>query len=160
MKRTAAEKRIMPIINRCPGLVVGVATVSSGPPPGGAKMWIETIIMPREESEPYVPAAERDRRNVLKAAAHEGRALRDAVLGFLDTNQLSGAVKWMSEPGFLPIITVHCTDLALSKLREAADFVVGCAAPIDAYPALVRPQPHLAPEAMLPAVSTLLEPRL
>jgi hypothetical protein len=122
-------------------------------------MWIETIIMPREELESYIPAPQRDRRNVLKVAASEGRALRDAVTGFLDTHQLSDAVKWMSEPGFLPIITIHCTDLALSKLREAADFVVGCAAPVEAYPALVRPQPQLAPEAMLPAVAAY-EPRI
>jgi hypothetical protein len=122
-------------------------------------MWIETIIMPREDSESYVPAPQRDRRNVLKAAASEGRALREAVVGYVTAHQLSDAVKWMSEPGFLPIITIHCTDLALAKLREAAEFVVGCAAPIDAYPALVRPQPHLAPEAMLPAVS-VFEPRI
>lgn len=121
-------------------------------------MWIETIIMPREESEPYVPAQQRDRRNVLKAAASEARALRDAVLGFVSTHELSDGVRWMSEPGFLPIITIQCTDFALSKLREAADFVVGCAAPIDAYPALSHSRPHVAPEAMLPAVS-LLEPR-
>ena len=122
-------------------------------------MWIETIIMPREESEPYVPAQQRDRRNVLKAAANEGRALRNAVLGFLSDHQLSDAVKWISEPGFLPIITIHCTDSALAKLRDAADFVVGCAAPVDAYPALVQPRPHMAPEALLPAVS-VLETRL
>lgn len=122
-------------------------------------MWIETIIMPREESESYVPAPRRDRRGVLGVAAGEARALKDAVLGFLDAHQLTGAVKWMSEPGFLPIITVHCTDGALEKLREAADFVVGCAAPIDAYPALVRPQPHVAPEVLLPALP-VLEPRV
>ncbi|MFP2907261.1 hypothetical protein ACLESD_19875 [Pyxidicoccus sp. 3LFB2] len=117
-------------------------------------MWIETIIMPREESEPYVPVQQRDRRNVLKAAADEGRALRNAVQGFLSDHQLSDAVKWMSEPGFLPIITIHCTDYALAKLRDAAEFVVGCAAPVDAYPALAQPRPHVAPEALMPAVST------
>ncbi|WP_164018872.1 hypothetical protein [Pyxidicoccus trucidator] len=122
-------------------------------------MWIETIIMPREESEPYVPAQQRDRRNVLKAAANEGRALRDAVLDYLSTHQLSDAVKWMSEPGFLPIITIHCTDFALAKLRDAAEFVVGCAAPVEAYPALAQPGPHVAPEALLPAVS-MYESRL
>jgi hypothetical protein len=122
-------------------------------------MWIETIIMPREDSETYVPQPQRDRRNVLKAAASEGRALRDAVLDYLHANQLSDAVKWMSEPGFLPIITIHCTDFALAKLRDAAGFVVGCAAPVEAYPALARPQLPLTPEVLLPAV-TLLEPRV
>ncbi|MFP2934011.1 hypothetical protein ACLESO_54580 [Pyxidicoccus sp. 3LG] len=122
-------------------------------------MWIETIIMPREESEPYVPAPRRDRRILLKSATEESRALRDAVLGFVSENQLADAVRWMSEPGFLPIITIHCTDFALQKLREAAEFVVGCAAPVEAYPALVSPQPHMVPEALLPALAAL-EPRV
>ncbi|MCP3141458.1 hypothetical protein [Pyxidicoccus xibeiensis] len=122
-------------------------------------MWIETIIMPREEPEPYVPAPQRDRRSLLKSATAESRALRDAVLGFLSTNQLADAVRWMSEPGFLPIITIQCTERALEKLRDAAEFVVGCAAPVDAYPALVGPQPHLSPEVLLPAL-TQFEPRL
>jgi hypothetical protein len=116
-------------------------------------MWIETIIMPRDESEPYVPAQQRDRRNVLEAAASEGRVLRDAVLSYLSAHQLLDAVRWMSEPGFLPIITLHCTDSALAKLREAAGFVVGRAAPVDAYPALSRPHPHVSHETLLPAVS-------
>lgn len=122
-------------------------------------MWIETIIMPREESEPYVPSPQRDRRNLLKSAHEESRALRDAVLGFLRAHHLSDAVKWMSEPGFLPIITIHCTDFALAKLRDAAEFMVGCAAPVDAYPALQSPQPQLAPEVLLPALAAL-EPRV
>jgi hypothetical protein len=122
-------------------------------------MWIETIIMPREESEPFPAAPQRDRRVVLQAANAESRALRDAVLGYLGANGLLDAVRWMSEPGFLPVITLHCTDYALEKLREAAEFVVGCAAPIEVYHPLVGAEPTIAPEALLPAL-TLLEPRL
>jgi hypothetical protein len=122
-------------------------------------MWIETIIMPREESEPYVPSPQRDRRNLLKSATEESRALRDAVLRFLSAHQLSDAVKWMSEPGFLPIITIHCTEFALMQLRDAAEFVVGMAAPVDAYPALTSPQPHVTPAVLMPA-PIALEPRV
>lgn len=123
-------------------------------------MWIETIIMPREESESdFSVPGQRDRRAVLQAANAESCALRDAVVGFLGAHGLLDAVKWMSEPGFLPVITLHCTDYALEKLREAAEFVVGCAAPIEVYHPLVGAQPQVSPEALLPALS-MLEPRL
>lgn len=122
-------------------------------------MWIETIIMPREEEGAYVPSPQRDRRCLLQSATEEGRALRDAVLRFLSAHHLVDAVKWMSEPGLLPIITLHCTELALLKLREAAEFVVGCAAPVETYPELVGTQPTVAPAVLLPALSAL-EPRV
>ncbi len=123
-------------------------------------MWIETIIMPREESESYSSVSpQRDRRAVLQAANAESCALRDAVVGFLGAHGLLDAVKWMSEPGFLPVITLHCTDYALEKLREAAEFVVGCAAPIEVYHPLVGAEPTMTPEALMPALS-MLEPRL
>ncbi|MFP2960084.1 hypothetical protein ACLEPN_20215 [Myxococcus sp. 1LA] len=120
-------------------------------------MWIESIIMPREDdSEPYVPAPQRDRRSGMAAALEQSRKLRDAVQGFVSAHDLSDGVKWLSEPGLLPVITIHCTDFALAKLREAADFVVGCAAPIDTYPALVGTHAQVAPQAMLtPAMAHL-----
>ncbi|NTX00216.1 hypothetical protein HUA74_32660 [Myxococcus sp. CA051A] len=108
-------------------------------------MWIETIIMPREERGPrQPPPPPRDRRAVLLAAGEESRALRDQVMGFLSAHHLLGAVKWMSEPGFLPLVTLHCTERALEKLREAAEFVVGCAAPVDAYQPLTTTEPELS----------------
>ncbi|QSQ13205.1 hypothetical protein [Myxococcus landrumensis] len=109
-------------------------------------MWIETIIMPREEGESRTPPAPRDRREVLQAAGEESRALRDSVVGFLDANHLLDAVKWMSEPGFLPLITLHCTELALEKLRDAAEFVVGRASPVDVYAPLTSTEPELSSE--------------
>ncbi len=113
-------------------------------------MWNESIIMPREDDpEPYVPAPRRDRRSSVDAAMAESRKLRDAVQRFVSAHDLSDGVRWLSEPGLLPVITIHCTDFALGKLREAADFVVGCAAPIDTYPALVSPHEQVAPEALL-----------
>ncbi|AEI65037.1 hypothetical protein [Corallococcus macrosporus] len=120
-------------------------------------MWIESIIMPREDdSEPYVPAPRRDRRGGVAAALEQSRKLRDAVQGFVSAHDLSDGVRWLSEPGLLPVITIHCTDFALAKLREAADFVVGSAAPIDTYPALVGAQAQVAPQALLtPALAHL-----
>ncbi|AKQ63856.1 hypothetical protein A176_000768 [Myxococcus hansupus] len=112
-------------------------------------MWIESIIMPREDdSAPYVPAPQRDRRSGLPVAMAESRRLRDAVQSFVSAHDLSDGVKWLSEPGILPLLTIHCTDFALTKLREATDFVVGCAAPIDAYPALVGTHGPMAAELL------------
>lgn len=111
-------------------------------------MWIETIIMPREERGPRAAPPSRDRRAVLQAAGEENRALRNAVTEFLSAHHLLGAVKWMSEPGFLPLITLHCTERALEKLREAAEFVVGCTSPVDAYQPLTRTEPELSTESV------------
>ncbi|NVJ00061.1 hypothetical protein HV824_18285 [Myxococcus sp. AM009] len=124
-------------------------------------MWIESIIMPREDdSEPYVPAPRRDRRSGLAAALEESHKLRDTVQRFVSTHDLSDGVRWLSEPGLLPVITIHCTDFALAKLREAADFVVGSAAPIDVYPALVGTQGQVAPEALLTSAMPHLQRRM
>ncbi|WP_426754584.1 hypothetical protein [Myxococcus sp. Y35] len=124
-------------------------------------MWVESIIMPREDDlAPYVPAPQRDRRSGLQSAMDESRKLRDAVQRFVSAHDLSDGVKWLSEPGFLPVITIHCTDFALARLREAADFVVGCAAPIDAYPPLVGTQGQVAPEALLTSTLPHLQHRV
>ncbi|MCP3063861.1 hypothetical protein LXT21_34305 [Myxococcus sp. K38C18041901] len=116
-------------------------------------MWIETIIMPREEREPRPAPPPRDRRAALHAAGEESRALRDDVMRFLSANHLLGAVKWMSEPGFLPLITLHCTERALEKLRSAAEFVVGRASPVDAYQPLTSTEPELSSESVPMAAS-------
>jgi len=110
-------------------------------------MWIETIIMPREEPGPRPTSPSRDRRAVLKAAGEESQALRGLVLGFLDDHHLLDAVRWISEPGYFPLVTLHCTERALEKLREAAEFVVGCAAPVDAYAPLVPAEADLSEPA-------------
>ncbi len=112
-------------------------------------MWIESIILPLEDdSAPYVPAPQRDRRSGLPVAMAESRRLRDAVQSFVSAHDLSDGVKWLSEPGILPLLTLHCTDFALAKLREAPNFVVGSAAPIDAYPALVGMHGQMTAEAL------------
>jgi hypothetical protein len=83
-------------------------------------MWIETIVMPAQES--HVRAT---------AVRDEGRELRDSLMDYLRTHQLQDGVRWVSEPGMLPLVTVHCTPQAQERLRKAAQFVVGTALPLD-----------------------------
>ena len=56
--------------------------------------------MPREESEPYVPAQQRDRRNVLKAAANEQHTftLRDQSGAQQQITMTSAAVTYSPVP--------------------------------------------------------------
>jgi hypothetical protein len=36
-----------------------------------------------------------------------------------------GAVRWISEPGALPMVTLHCTVQVVERLREAPEFEAG-----------------------------------
>ena len=92
----------------------------------GANMWIEAIVMPREnDSRPYRPAPQRDRQAVYKAARDESLEFRTAVLNFLQAQQLMGAVKWVSEPGSLPMVTLRCQQRVLEQLRRVPEFEAG-----------------------------------
>ena len=92
----------------------------------GANMWIEAIVMPREnDSRPYRPAPRRDRQAVYKAAQDESLEFRAAVLNFLQAHQLMGAVKWVSEPGSLPMVTLRCQQRVLEHLRNVPEFEAG-----------------------------------
>jgi len=89
-------------------------------------MWIEAIVMPREnDSRPYRPAPRMDRRAVYKAGCDESLEFRATVLNFLQDNQLMGAVKWVSEPGSLPMVTLRCHEQVLEQLRKAPEFEAG-----------------------------------
>jgi hypothetical protein len=89
-------------------------------------MWIEAIVMPREERQPSRrPAPQRDRRAVYEAGRHESSQFRSAVLDYLQSNELMDAVKWVSEPGSLPMVTLHCQQQVLEKLRRAPQFEAG-----------------------------------
>jgi len=88
-------------------------------------MWIETIVMPREESAPYRPAPQRDRRAGHAAACAQGEQFRDSVLSYLQMHELMGAVKWVSEPGSLPLVTLHCTSRVLEQLQKEPRFEAG-----------------------------------
>jgi hypothetical protein len=89
-------------------------------------MWIEAIVMPREnDSRSYRPAPQRDRRALYTTGCNESREFRDTVLNFLQAHQLMGAVKWVSEAGSLPMVTLRCQQRVLEHLRRAPEFEAG-----------------------------------
>lgn len=77
-------------------------------------MWIEAIVMPREER--------MSRRGDVGA---ENRRFHDSLMDYLRTHELLGAVKWVSEPGAFPTVTLHCTPRVLELLRRAPQFEAG-----------------------------------
>lgn len=101
-------------------------------------MWIEAIVMPRENPRPSrslsrrgrgvralasSPAPERSRLHA--SGCEESQRFRDAVLGFLQARHLMSAVRWISEPGALPLVTLHCKQVVLEQLRQAPEFEAG-----------------------------------
>jgi hypothetical protein len=88
-------------------------------------MWIEAIVMPREDNKKYRPAPRRDRRAVYEAGRDESQQFRNSVLTYLQSQKLMGAVKWVSEPGSLPVVTLHCREGVLEQLRQVPHFEAG-----------------------------------
>jgi hypothetical protein len=88
-------------------------------------MWIEAIVMPREDAKARRPSIKRDRRAVYQAGCDESLQFRNSVLHYLQSQQLMGAVKWVSEPGSLPMVTLHCHEGVLEQLRQAPNFEAG-----------------------------------
>jgi hypothetical protein len=88
-------------------------------------MWIETIVMPREEPAQYCPAPQRNRAGVYAAACAEGAQFRESVLSYLRSHELMGAVKWVSDPGIIPMVTLHCTSVVLEMLQNEPRFEAG-----------------------------------
>jgi hypothetical protein len=88
-------------------------------------MWIETIVMPREETVCERPASQRDRSVAHAAACAEGSQFRDSVLSYLHSHQLMGAVRWVSEAGSIPLVTLHCTSRVLEHLQKEPSFEAG-----------------------------------
>ena len=88
-------------------------------------MWIETIVMPREELAHHRPAPQRDRRAGHARACAQGEQFRDSVLSYLQAHKLMGAVKWISDPGSLPMVTLHCTSRVLEQLQKEPSFEAG-----------------------------------
>jgi hypothetical protein len=88
-------------------------------------MWIDAIIMPREDSRPWRPKPQRDRRTIYQAGRDESLEFRESVLGFLQTHGLMDAVRWVSEPGSLPMVTLRCKERVLERLRKAPEFEAG-----------------------------------
>ncbi len=96
-------------------------------------MWIEAIVMSREEPEPYRPAPQRNRTAAYQSACAENAQLRDHVLNFLESHGMRSAVKWISEPGSLPMVSLHCTPQALELLRQAPHFEAGGGMSLERY---------------------------
>ncbi|WP_224361747.1 hypothetical protein [Hyalangium versicolor] len=88
-------------------------------------MWIEAIVMPREEESSYRPSPQRNRRALYEAARNESLQFRQRVLNYLHTHELMSAVKWVSEPGSLPMVTLRCHEQVLEQLRQAPQFEAG-----------------------------------
>lgn len=94
-------------------------------------MWIEAIVMPRQDRAPYRPSPRRDRRAVHQAGCDESLQFRTDVLNYLQSHQLMGSVKWVSEPGCLPLVTLLCQDQVLEHLRNAPQFEAGRSAGLE-----------------------------
>jgi hypothetical protein len=88
-------------------------------------MWIETIVMPREETAHYRPVPQRDRTAVHAAGRAESQRFRENVLSYLKRNELMNAVKWVSEPGSVAMVTLHCTSGVLERLQKEPGFEAG-----------------------------------
>lgn len=88
-------------------------------------MWIDAIIMPREDSKPWRPSPQRGRRAIYQAGCNESLKFRESVLRFLQSHDLMGAVRWVSEPGSLPMVTLRCTERVLERLRKVPEFEAG-----------------------------------
>ncbi|RKH37700.1 hypothetical protein [Corallococcus llansteffanensis] len=90
-------------------------------------MFIEIVVMPREarKSPARRSPERRDRAELAHAWREEGKAFHGAVLEFIKAQHLLGAVKWMSEPGMLPQVTLVASDRVLEKLQSEPRFEAG-----------------------------------
>ncbi|GMT96064.1 hypothetical protein KH5H1_01830 [Corallococcus caeni] len=99
-------------------------------------MFLEIIVLPREDDRspkrrtlkaskaPSAPEP-RGRAELAQQWREEGKAFHGAVLEFIKAQHLLGAVKWMSEPGLLPQVTLVATDRVLEKLQSEPRFAAG-----------------------------------
>ena len=110
-------------------------------------MWIEAIVLPREDLPPSRALSSRgrssrasasspalDRAHLQQAGCEEGRRFRDAVLGFLRARHLMSAVRWISEPGAYAQVTLQCTQGVLEQLRQAPEFDAGVSMHLEMHP--------------------------
>ncbi|ATB26871.1 hypothetical protein [Melittangium boletus] len=96
-------------------------------------MWIETIVMPREEPAVACLPPQRDRAALHAAACAEGQRFRDSVLSYLRSHQLMDAVKWVSAAGSVPLVTMMCTSLVLEQLQKEPSFEAGRSMEVSTY---------------------------
>lgn len=99
-----------------------------------AQGWIEALVMPREEpGSTWQPSVQRDRALVHKLACDESKQFRDSVLNFLQAHHLMGAVRWISEAGSTPMVTLYCTPRVLEKLQRSPHFDAGRTTSLEMY---------------------------
>jgi len=99
-----------------------------------AQGWIEAMVMPREEpGAVWQPCISRDRSLAHKTACEQSKQFRDSVLSFLQAHHLMGAVRWISEPGSTPMVTLYCMPRVLEQLQRSPHFEAGRTAGLEMY---------------------------
>lgn len=96
-------------------------------------MWIEAIVMPRAESDSDTWETPHERGCASMASSADAYRFREAVLDFLQAQELMGAVRWVSEPGVLAMVTLQCSPRVLEHLRQAPDFEAGRSMAMDLH---------------------------
>jgi hypothetical protein len=100
--------------------------------------WIDVMVMPREGSAPRRRAprgtAAPSRTAVYEAGLAETARFRDDLMRWLESHQLLGAVRSVSEPGgSMPMLTLRCAPRVLDQLRRAPEFEAGASMPLELH---------------------------
>lgn len=100
--------------------------------------WIDVTVMPREGSAPRRRApraiAAPSRAAIYEAGLAESTRFRDDLMRWLESHQLLGAVRSVSEPGgSLPMLTLRCAPRVLDQLRRAPEFEAGASMPLELH---------------------------
>jgi hypothetical protein len=117
-----------------------VPSVRSLPGSGEESMpdWIDVMVMPREGSAPRRRAPRKasapNRAAIYEAGLAESARFRDDLMRWLESRQLMGAVRSVSEPGgSLPMLTLRCSPRVLDQLRHAPEFEAGTSMPLELH---------------------------
>lgn len=99
--------------------------------------WIDVTVMPRELPRPPRPRPvsqpPRSRSDVYAQGVQESTAFRDSLMRWLEDRHLLGAVRAVSEPGSMPMLTLRCAPRVLDQLRRAPEFEAGATMPVEFY---------------------------
>jgi hypothetical protein len=100
--------------------------------------WIDVTVMPREGSAPRRRAPRAvsapSRAAIYEAGLAESARFRDDLMRWLESHQLLGAVRSVSEPGgSLPMLTLRCAPRVLDQLRRAPEFEAGASMPLELH---------------------------
>lgn len=99
-----------------------------------AQDWTEIMVMPREDpGATWQPSTQRDRSLVHKAACEVSKQFRDSVLSFLQAHSVMNAVRWVSEAGSTPMVTLLCTPNVLELLQRSPLFDAGRTMGLEMY---------------------------